>query len=481
MNGAMSREAMEKAKSTFPPKTPETTPSNGNGRRVDVAEYLAHCGKEIVKTIQHGTATLYCLKTCVFDQSHTGNEAAIGQDEQGKLFYQCFHDSCKSDPSRTWQAARKILSRNESLARYMGGGTSSEISDGTAGHGTGADVSSPLSEQTRMTPAKVLESAVMDMASFLKADIPEQPYIVRPILRAGSIVLLYAARGVGKTWLALLLMLAITRKLVIGSWVTEKTTGAMYVDSEMAAYDTQTRYRDLSSPLPAPEAYEFILSSDWALKNGLPAPNIVDREWREAIYDFMVKYHSAIGVLILDNLSSLTPGAGENETLDWDPINQWLLRLRALDVCVIMVHHAGKSGDQRGTSKREDNIDVTLKLTVPAGYQPEDGAKFNIELTKARGVYGEDAAAFSLQIIPCEGGLTWTTESTRKSLKDVIIAMFGKGIPQKDIPEILGKAKSYVSKVKARAIEDGMLTEKGIFTEKGEMEYGDVDIEKFTK
>ncbi len=66
-------------------------------------------------------------------------------------------------------------------------------------------------------------------------------------------------------------------------------------------------------------------------------------------------------------------------------------------------------------------------------------------------------------------------------MKDVIIAMFGKGIPQKDIPEILGKAKSYVSKVKARAIEDGMLTEKGIFTEKGEMEYGDVDIEKFTK
>lgn len=479
MTAVVSQEAMNKARAMFPAKVPETAPSNGNGRKIDVVAYLEHYGRRVVKTVPHGTATLYGLDACVFDQSHTANEAAIGQDQNGSLFYRCFHNSCQD---RTWHEAREKISGNDSLARFMTGG--SMITKGQPDSANNRvdpvkDISSTTVE--KMDLEEILKTSVVEVAQFLKADIPEQPYIVDPILRAGTLLLIYAPRGVGKTWFCLILALAMTRKMTIGPWTVTNPKGVLYIDGEMASYELQSRLKNLSASLPAPEAHFYILSSDWMLKNGCAAPNIANAEWREAIYSVAAKYRKLLGVLILDNLSSLTPGTSENDQIDWDPINQWLLRLRALDMAVIMVHHAGKGGDQRGTSKREDNIDVTVKLSRPAGYQPEDGAHFEVELTKARGVYGESAAPFALQIVDVDGRLTWTTETTKKSLKDVIIAMIGNGIPQKDISDILGKAKSYVSKVKVSAIKDNILTRTGDFTEKGKLHYGDIDIEKFTK
>ena len=43
------------------------------------------------------------------------------------------------------------------------------------------------------------------------------------------------------------------------------------------------------------------------------------------------------------------------------PMQQWLLRLRRRGVSVLVVHHAGKNGDQRGISKREDLLDTASR------------------------------------------------------------------------------------------------------------------------
>jgi putative DNA primase/helicase len=125
VNGAtVSQEAMDKAKTMFPAKAPETTPSNGNGRKLDVDAYLDHYGIPYKKKT-NGTGVIYgLLNGCIFDQGHTSNEAAIIQTGDGALLYQCFHDSCKSNPERLWKAARKIISGNDRLiTRFMRGGT----------------------------------------------------------------------------------------------------------------------------------------------------------------------------------------------------------------------------------------------------------------------------------------------------------------------------------------------------------------------
>jgi hypothetical protein len=45
-----------------------------------------------------------------------------------------------------------------------------------------------------------------------------------------------------------------------------------------------------------------------------------------------------------------------------------------LGVSVLIVHHAGKDGAQRGTGRREDVLDTSLSLRRPSDYNPTQGA-----------------------------------------------------------------------------------------------------------
>lgn len=80
--------------------------------KINVPEYLSKYGIEMIGEKQHGSSVLYLLQNCVFDESHSGKEAAIGQCSDGKLFYQCFHNSCQQ---RKWNEARQIISGNDKI------------------------------------------------------------------------------------------------------------------------------------------------------------------------------------------------------------------------------------------------------------------------------------------------------------------------------------------------------------------------------
>jgi len=332
-----------------------------------------------------------------------------------------------------------------------------------------------------ITLQEVIETSLIEVKELKTRKIPERPYILTPWLQPGTLALLIAPRGIGKTWFCLLIALAATRQNVtIGNWKSETPAGVLYIDGEMPAGELQTRMNDLTRNLPESVAPLYILSADLMQKDGMPTPNISNPEWREAIYN-LLKGWNTFKVLILDNISSLMPGIDENSKQAWDEINQWLLSIRFLDIAVTLVHHAGKSGDQRGTSGREDNIDITIKLSHPPGYRAEDGAKFNVEFTKARGVYGEGAQPFALQIIEKDGGLTWASEQAGDSSKDLIVAMLGQGISQKDIPVLLGCTRQWVTRVKTQAIKKGHLNKDGSFTAIGKKILGELDTESYTK
>jgi hypothetical protein len=84
----------------------------------DLGAYLAHYAVEVVRVKPHGGGLLYCLEKCLFDPSHSGNEAAIWQAADGKLYYQCFHSSCKG---RTWPEARQKISGGAKLTEFIVG------------------------------------------------------------------------------------------------------------------------------------------------------------------------------------------------------------------------------------------------------------------------------------------------------------------------------------------------------------------------
>jgi putative DNA primase/helicase len=173
---------------------------------------------------------------------------------------------------------------------------------------------------------------------------------------------------------------------------------------------------------------------------------------------------------VLDNLASLAGGIDENSSRDWSPINSWLLDLRFAGITTALLHHTGKSGDQRGTSAREDNLDCSLTLRQPPDYVPEDGARFIVSFKKARVSTSDLALISDTQFHLCEdrdGCLVWAWGNVKKEMRAEVLRAFDEGMKGKEIAEALGISKGWVSKIKAQAIKDCYLTPKGKLTQSG--------------
>ena len=87
----------------------------------DLRAYLKHHKVPVVRVKKYGSSTLYCLKTCLFDENHTvnhgaENDAAIGQQESGLMFYQCFHANCAD---KTWSDVRRKISGDATLTNFI--------------------------------------------------------------------------------------------------------------------------------------------------------------------------------------------------------------------------------------------------------------------------------------------------------------------------------------------------------------------------
>jgi hypothetical protein len=74
----------------------------------------------------------------------------------------------------------------------------------------------------------------------------------------------------------------------------------------------------------------------------------------------------------------------ENDGIDWEIIQPWLLQLRRLHITVIFIHHAGRNNEMRGHSKREDPASWIVRLDAPNDAAEKKGARFISRFTKWR-------------------------------------------------------------------------------------------------
>jgi putative DNA primase/helicase len=91
-----------------------------------------------------------------------------------------------------------------------------------------------------------------------------------------------------------------------------------------------------------------------------------------------------VDLLILNNLATLCTTGSEMASDAWVPMQNWLLQLRRQGFAVLLIHHAGTNGRQRGTSRREDALDTVIALRRPDDYSPEQGARFEVHFEKLR-------------------------------------------------------------------------------------------------
>jgi len=162
-------------------------------------------------------------------------------------------------------------------------------------------------------------------------------------------------------------------------------------------------------------------------------------------------------LVILDNISTLCRSGKENEAEGWQSVQDWALAHRRAGRSIIFEHHAGKGGNQRGTSKREDVLDTVIALRRPADYRPDQGARFEVHFEKHRGFYGADTEPFEARYEQRDGAAIWTrTTIADVELKRVADAIRGRMSIREAAAE-LGISKSKVERLREKAKEQGLL------------------------
>ena len=154
-------------------------------------------------------------------------------------------------------------------------------------------------------------------------------------------------------------------------------------------------------------------------------------------------------LIVVDNLSCLVREGDENEGGSWVPIAEWALTMRKLGKAVLFVHHAGKGGQQRGSSRREDIMDVVLKLEHAKDYEAEKGAAFTVNFEKARHLSGDDARDIEAALTKGEHGhQSWVWKDADLGMADRILAIHAEfpDLSQSDIANELGVNRSTVSR-----------------------------------
>jgi len=123
-----------------------------------------------------------------------------------------------------------------------------------------------------------------------------------------------------------------------------------------------------------------------------------------------------------------------------------------------LAHHGGKSGAQRGTSKREDMLDVVIELRRPADFDARQGCKFEVHFSKARHLAGEEAQSLSMAMTAgLNGRATWTWSTLEASTFERVADLAREGLAPGEIAAELALHKSSVSRHLRAAREAGVL------------------------
>lgn len=263
--------------------------------------------------------------------------------------------------------------------------------------------------------------------------------------------MIHAWRGLGKTQLVLDICYAVASAGAIFGWQCPCAQKVLLIDGEMSGGALQERLRAiiLSGGKEFPPENLTIITPDLQYAG---IPNLATKEGRQAI----AQYVADRDLIVLDNLSALCRSAlSEKEDQSWGPIAEWALQMRQAGKSVIFVHHSGKSGAQRGTSKREDILDVVIGLKRPSVYNVSDGARFEVHFEKSRGITGDSVNPFEATLSDIDGRRTWATRSLETSTIDRVAEALELGMSLKDIAGDIGASLAHVYRANAQLKAEG--------------------------
>ena len=292
----------------------------------------------------------------------------------------------------------------------------------------------------------------LSVAQFLALDIPPREMMLAPWLPEKGLAMVHSPRGVGKTHFALSAGYAVATGGALLRFEAPRPRRVVYIDAEMPANTMQQRLASLvfAGKEPPDPSFFRILSAD-LIEGGLP--DLATAEGQAEI-DAAV---ADAELIIVDNISTLVRSVKENEAEGWLPVQGWALAHRRTGRSVLFVHHTGKGGLQRGTSRREDVLDTVIGLRRPSDYTPDQGARFEVHFEKARGFHGDDARTFEAKYEERNGAAMWMRTEIADVEIDRVVDALKEGMSLRGVANELQMHRSKVERLKKKAAAMGKL------------------------
>lgn len=375
-----------------------------------------------------------------------GNEHQATTNNAGSDLFYCFSPDAPPMP------CAKALSKFAVYALLNHNDDYSAAAKDLASKGYGDPILTPCPTAENPAEGEQRRITVVEAFAFMKMEFPPRENILSPWLPRQGLTMVYAPRGIGKTHFSLGVSYAVSSGGQFFSWRAPFPRGVLFLDGEMPAGVLQERLARIAvSSAGEPEAPLRIVTPDLQPSGMIDLTKPEDQR-------ALTPYLEGVDLIVVDNLSTLCRRGKENEGEAWLPVQEWALGQRAAGRSILFIHHAGKNGEQRGTSRREDVLDTVIALKRPGDYTPDKGACFEVHFEKARGIFGDDTKPFEAQLVtgPDEHQ-EWLTKPLDQSTAEKVAALLNEGISQIEIAELLGVTKGAVSKARKRAADSGLL------------------------
>jgi hypothetical protein len=228
-------------------------------------------------------------------------------------------------------------------------------------------------EDDNVEPASAdgeLRGLLLDWPTFWQVDRDEAEWLAEPIIPAKRSVAMFAPGGEGKSLLSLWLAAALaTGRPIFGR--TNPPRSVLYLDYEMTEDDLQERLDDMGY---GPD--DDLTRLHYALLPSLPG--LDEPEGGKAVTRLAQLCDAEL--VVIDTFGRAVHG-DENEA---DTVRAWYrwtgLHLKADGRAFVRIDHAGKDVEkgQRGTSAKNDDVDVVWRLTR------QDGDAYKLVAKKRR-------------------------------------------------------------------------------------------------